>query len=106
MKELEIDKKFDNNEDDILEYFDTSKIRMINEEPKRVNIDFFEDVPVITFLQEPLTDIVNQMLKRAFDVVFSFLVIVLLYDIVALVDIIHFSLNFLVVACNYILVCD
>ena len=46
---------------------------------KRVNIDFFEDVPVITFRQEPLTnDIVNQMLKRAFDVVFSFLVIVLL----------------------------
>ena len=45
---------------------------------KRVNIDFFEDVPVITFRQEPLTDIVNQMLKRAFDIVFSFLVIVLL----------------------------
>ena len=45
---------------------------------KRVNIDFFEDVPVITFRQEPLTDIVNQMLKRVFDIVFSFLVIVLL----------------------------
>ena len=40
MKALEIDKKFDDNQDDILEYFDTSKIRMINEEPKRVNIDF------------------------------------------------------------------
>lgn len=40
MKASEIDKKFDNNQDDILEYFDTSKIRMINEEPKRVNIDF------------------------------------------------------------------
>jgi Undecaprenyl-phosphate glucose phosphotransferase len=55
---------------------------------KRVNIDFFEDVPVITFRQEPLTDIVNQMLKRAFDVVFSFLVIVLLlswlYPLIAL----------------------
>ncbi len=45
---------------------------------KRVNIDFFEDVPVITFRQEPLTDIVNQMIKRTFDVVFSFLVIALL----------------------------
>ena len=45
---------------------------------KRVNIDFFEDVPVITFRQEPLTDIVNQMLKRVFDIVFSFLVIVLI----------------------------
>lgn len=40
MKALEIDKKFDDNQDDILEYFDTSKIRMINEESKRVNIDF------------------------------------------------------------------
>ena len=40
MKALEIDKKFDDNQDDILEYFDTAKIRMINEEPKRVNIDF------------------------------------------------------------------
>ena len=40
MKALEIDKKFDDNQDDILQYFDTSKIRMINEEPKRVNIDF------------------------------------------------------------------
>ena len=40
MKASEIDKKFDDNQEDILEYFDTSKIKMINEEPKRVNIDF------------------------------------------------------------------
>ncbi len=40
MKASEIDKKFDDNQEDILEYFDTSKIRTINEEPKRVNIDF------------------------------------------------------------------
>ena len=40
MKASELDKQFDDNQDDILEYFDTSKIRMINEEPKRVNIDF------------------------------------------------------------------
>jgi len=40
MKALEIDKKFDDNQEDILEYFDTSKIKMINEEPKRINIDF------------------------------------------------------------------
>ncbi|MFP4332656.1 MAG: type II toxin-antitoxin system BrnA family antitoxin [Campylobacterales bacterium] len=40
MKASEIDKKFDDNKEDILEHFDTSKIRMINEEPKRVNIDF------------------------------------------------------------------
>jgi len=40
MKASELDKKFDDNQEDILEHFDTSKIRMINEEPKRVNIDF------------------------------------------------------------------
>lgn len=41
MKASEIDKKFNDNQEDILECFDTSKIRMINEEPKRVNIDFY-----------------------------------------------------------------
>ena len=40
MKTSELDKKFDENEEDILDYFDTSKIKMLNEEPKRVNIDF------------------------------------------------------------------
>lgn len=40
MKVSELDKKFDENQEDILDYFDTSKIKMINEEPKRVNIDF------------------------------------------------------------------
>ena len=37
MKASEIDKKFDDNQDDILQYFDTSKVRMINEEPKVSN---------------------------------------------------------------------
>ncbi len=40
MKASELDKIFDDNQEDILEHFDTSNIRMINEEPKRVNIDF------------------------------------------------------------------
>jgi len=40
MKASELDKIFDDNQEDVLEYFDTSKIKMINEEPKRVNIDF------------------------------------------------------------------
>ncbi len=40
MKASKLDKKFDENQEDILEYFDTSKVRMIKEEPKRVNIDF------------------------------------------------------------------
>jgi hypothetical protein len=40
MKASQIDKKFDDNQEDILQYFDISKVRMINEEPKRINIDF------------------------------------------------------------------
>ncbi|RXJ66983.1 CopG family transcriptional regulator [Halarcobacter ebronensis] len=40
MKASQIDKKFDENSEDILEYFDTENIRKVNEAPKRVNIDF------------------------------------------------------------------
>ncbi len=40
MKASELDKKFDDNKEDILEHFDISAVRRINEEPKRVNIDF------------------------------------------------------------------
>ncbi len=40
MKASELDKKFDDTEEDILKHFDTSSVRRINEEPKRVNIDF------------------------------------------------------------------
>lgn len=40
MKASELDKLFDDNEADILEHFDISSVKMINEEPKRVNIDF------------------------------------------------------------------
>jgi len=40
MKASELDKKFDENNEDILEHFNMSTVRRINEEPKRVNIDF------------------------------------------------------------------
>ncbi len=55
---------------------------------KRVNIDFFDDVPVVTLRAEPLTDASNRFIKRSFDILFSSLVIVLvlswLYPIIAL----------------------
>ena len=44
---------------------------------KRVNIDFFDDVPVITLREEPLRDFVNRFVKRIFDLLFSFFVILL-----------------------------
>jgi len=55
---------------------------------KRVNIDFFDDVPIITFRDEPLTDFINRVVKRIFDIIFSSLVILLilswLYTIIAI----------------------
>ena len=54
---------------------------------KRVNIDFFNDVPVITLREEPLTDFINRFIKRVFDLIFSLLTIVFvlswLYPIIA-----------------------
>jgi len=54
---------------------------------KRVNIDFYNDVPVVTLRPEPLTDITNRFLKRVFDILFSAIVIVFiltwLYPIIA-----------------------
>lgn len=43
---------------------------------KRVSIDFFNDVPVITLREEPLTDFINRFTKRVFDLIFSLLSIV------------------------------
>jgi hypothetical protein len=36
----EFDKKFDDNQEDIIEYLDLSTIKRPNLEPKRINIDF------------------------------------------------------------------
>ena len=55
---------------------------------KRVNIDFFDDVPVITLREEPLRDFVNRFLKRMFDLIFSsfviFFILSWLYPLIAL----------------------
>jgi len=40
MKAKILDKKFDNNKEDILDAFDLSKARRPNQEQKRVNVDF------------------------------------------------------------------
>lgn len=40
MKAETLDKKFDDNKEDILDDFDLSKARRPNQEQKRVNVDF------------------------------------------------------------------
>jgi putative colanic acid biosysnthesis UDP-glucose lipid carrier transferase len=46
---------------------------------RKVQIDFYENIPVISLRREPLESIFNPILKRAFDIVFSLLVIVLIF---------------------------
>ena len=43
---------------------------------RRVNIDFFDNVPVLSFRKEPLKDSISKFLKRLFDVIFSLIVLV------------------------------
>ena len=45
---------------------------------RRVNIDFFDNVPVLSFRKEPLKDNMNKFLKRLFDIIFSSMVILLI----------------------------
>ena len=40
MKAKTLDKKFDDNKEDILDAFDLSKARRLNQEQRRVNVDF------------------------------------------------------------------
>jgi hypothetical protein len=40
MKAKELDRKFDEGTEEILDYFDTENIEKPNEESKRINIDF------------------------------------------------------------------
>lgn len=42
---------------------------------KRVKLDFYENIPVLSTLSDPLTDPFNRFLKRAFDITFSLFVI-------------------------------
>lgn len=46
---------------------------------RKINIDFYDNVPIMTFRQEPLRVWGNRTLKRAFDLVFSLAVILLIF---------------------------
>ncbi|MEQ8360684.1 MAG: undecaprenyl-phosphate glucose phosphotransferase [Cytophagales bacterium] len=43
---------------------------------KRVKLDFYNNIPVLSTLSDPLTDPFNRFIKRAFDILFSLFVIV------------------------------
>jgi putative colanic acid biosynthesis UDP-glucose lipid carrier transferase len=46
---------------------------------KKVNIDFYQAIPVISVRKEPLQSPLNRLLKRSFDVAFSMAVILLVF---------------------------
>ena len=46
---------------------------------RKVNIDFYGAIPVITLREEPLQDELNRIIKRVFDIVVSSLVLLLIY---------------------------
>ena len=43
---------------------------------RRVNIDFFDNVPVLSFRKEPLKDNLSRLSKRFFDILFAFSVLI------------------------------
>jgi putative colanic acid biosynthesis UDP-glucose lipid carrier transferase len=42
---------------------------------RKINIDFYGHFPVITFREIPLDDVLNQITKRTFDIVFSLIIL-------------------------------
>ena len=47
---------------------------------RKININFYGDIPIITLRDEPLQDDINRLMKRVFDIFFSLLVIVFFYS--------------------------
>jgi Undecaprenyl-phosphate glucose phosphotransferase len=55
---------------------------------RKINIDFYGHFPVITFREIPLDDVLNQLTKRTFDIIFSLIILIFvaswLFPIIAL----------------------
>ncbi len=52
---------------------------------KKVKIDFYDSIPVLSVRNEPLQNIGNRIVKRAFDIMFSLMVIILVFPFVFLI---------------------
>lgn len=70
---------------DLMSFADNNLIRfmVIPDFPgffdKKVSIDFYDNIPVLTARKEPMENIFNLILKRVFDIVFSLGVILLIF---------------------------
>lgn len=71
---------------DLIQYADNAMMRLrivpdFSSFPfRRVNIEFYAGIPVLTFREEPLENLFNRFMKRTFDIIFSLLVIILLFS--------------------------
>ena len=52
---------------------------------RKIHVNFYGSLPVITLRDEPLQDEMNRMYKRIFDILFSLAVILLVFPIVFLI---------------------
>jgi putative colanic acid biosynthesis UDP-glucose lipid carrier transferase len=51
----------------------------------KVNINFFESLPIITLRKEPLQIVTNRIIKRTFDIIFSLCVLILIFPILLII---------------------
>jgi len=52
---------------------------------KKVNLSFFENIPIISLIEEPLQGVFNRIIKRTFDLAFSFFFLVTVFPILLIV---------------------
>lgn len=69
---------------DLINFVDNNLVRMKlistmpGYQPKKLKVDLYDVLPVLIMRTIPLDDVINKLLKRAFDIVFSLTVIVFL----------------------------
>jgi len=52
---------------------------------QKINLSFMEDIPIVSLIEEPLLNIHNKFLKRAFDILFSFIFLITLFPVLFIV---------------------
>ncbi len=52
---------------------------------KKVNLSFMEEIPIISLREEPLLNITNRVIKRLFDIVFSFFFLISIFPILSVI---------------------
>lgn len=75
--ETELTRFMDFCENNLIHFYSVPSLP--NYSHRRMNVEFVYEIPIMTIRREPLASTFNRMLKRLFDIVFSLLVLVLIY---------------------------